>query len=158
MNWACGSTLPTTAGRITNVFETEITKPGELDAFWQATDRDWRSELWNFRVVWHEQTHDIVVRDTEVIAGALRVRIAASLAHVEALYVVPAHRKLGVGRALLARCEDLANYYNCHKVTAAVFAGHAAQAFFECCDYKTEAVLAQHTFKLDVAMMRKFLL
>src|SRR5471030_190682 len=141
-----------------NVRETEITKPGEIDAFWKLTDRDWRSELWNFRVVWHEQMHDIVVRDTDGIAGALRVRIAASLAHVEALYVLPAYRKKGIGRTLLTRCEELANYYNCHKVTAAVFSGHAAQAFFERCDYKTEAVLAQHTFKLDVAMMRKFLL
>ena len=138
--------------------ETEITKPGEADAFWKQTDRDWRSELWDFRVVWHEQTRDIVIREGDAIAGALRVRIAASLAHVEALYVVPAHRKNGFGRMLLARCEDLANYYNCHKVTAAVFAGRGAQQFFERCGYKVEAVLAQHTFKLDVAMMRKFLL
>jgi GNAT superfamily N-acetyltransferase len=138
--------------------EIDVAKPGELDAFWRTVDRDWRSELWNFRVVWHEQTHDLAVRDGETIAGALRVRIAASLAHIEALYVVPAQRKRGIGRTLLARCEEIANYYNCHKVTAAVFAGHAAQTFFECCDYKVEAVLAQHTFKLDVAMLRKFLL
>jgi GNAT superfamily N-acetyltransferase len=133
-------------------------KPGEADAFWRAHDRDWRSELWEFRVVWHEQTHDVVIHAGAAIVGAARLRIAASLAHVEALYVLPAYRRRGLGRAVLARGEELANYYNCHKVSAAVFAGHPAQAFLERCGYTLEAILAQHTFKLDVAMLRKFLL
>ncbi len=116
-------------------------------------------ELWNFRVVWHEQSHDLVVRDDGgAVIGALRLRIAASLGHVEALYVLPASRRAGAGRSLLARAEEISNYYNCHKVTASVFHAHAAQAFFEACGYAVEAVLPQHTFKLDVAMMRKFLL
>jgi len=138
--------------------EIETAKPGEADAFWRANDRDWRSELWNFRVVWHEQSHDVVVKDSERIVGALHARIAASLAHVEALYVLPGYRRQGLARCLLGRCEELANYYNCHKVSVAVFAGHPAQAFFERSGYKVEAILAQHTFKLDVAMLRKFLL
>ena len=37
-------------------------------------------------------------------------------------------------------------------------AGLPAQAFFEACGYKVEAILPQHTWKLDVAVMRKFLL
>jgi GNAT superfamily N-acetyltransferase len=124
-------------------------KPGETDAFWRANDRAWRSELWNFRVIWHEQSHDVVIAEDERIAGALKLRVAASLAHIEALYVLPAFRARGLGRAALARAEDLANYYNCHKISVAVF---------ERCGYTTEAILAQHTFKLDVAMLRKFLL
>jgi hypothetical protein len=43
-------------------------------------------------------------------------------------------------------------------MTVEVFDGRAAQQFFERCGYKTEAVLPQHTFKLDVAVLRKFLL
>jgi GNAT superfamily N-acetyltransferase len=138
--------------------EIESARPGELDAFWRAHDRDWRSELWDFRVVWHEQTHDLVARDGEAIAGGLRLRIAASLAHVEALYVEPAQRRRNVGRLLVSRAEDVANYYNCHKMTVAVFHDGAAQRFFAACGYALEAVLPQHTFKLDVAMLRKFLL
>ncbi len=34
----------------------------------------------------------------------------------------------------------------------------AALKFFLCSGYHLEAVLPQHTFKLDVAMVRKFLL
>lgn len=139
-------------------FEIEIAQPGELAAFWRHVDREWRSELWNFRVVWHEQQHDIVMRDASRVVAALHVRLAASLAHVEALYVMPEYRKRGLGCSLVARCEELANYYNCHKVTVAVFGEHDAQRFFERCGYKVEALLAQHTFKLDVAMLRKFLL
>jgi GNAT superfamily N-acetyltransferase len=136
----------------------EVAKPGEVDAFWQASDRDWRSELWRFRVVWHEQSHDIVIRAGDEIVGALRLRIAASLAHVEALYVLSAWRKRGLARAIVTRGEELANYYNCHKMCVAVFAGGPAEQFFTRCGYTVEAVLAQHTFKLDVALLRKFLL
>ncbi len=139
-------------------FEIEIAKPGELAAFWQRVDRHWRSELWDFRVIWHEQLHDIFVRDGGVVVAGLHVRVAASLAHIEALYVAPDHRKSGLGRRMLTRAEELAKYYNCHKMSVAVFAEHAAQRFFERCDYRLEAILAQHTFKLDVALMRKFLL
>jgi GNAT superfamily N-acetyltransferase len=133
-------------------------KPGELDAFWQMHERDWKSELWDFRVVWHEQTRDIAVRDGDMTVGALRLRIAASLAHIEALYVLPPYRKRGTGRTLLERAESVANYYNCHKMTGEVFHQHAAEAFFLHCGYHIEAVLPQHTFKLDVAVLRKFLL
>jgi GNAT superfamily N-acetyltransferase len=139
--------------------EIESAKPGQTDAFWKAHDRDARSELWNFRVIWHEQTHDFLARDDggQVVA-ALRLRIAASLAHVDALYVVPAQRRRGAGRQLLARAEDVSNYYNCHKMTAPVLHGGEAQKFFVACGYAIEAVIPQHTFKLDVAMLRKFLL
>lgn len=138
--------------------EIETARPGETDAFWLRHDRDWRSELWDFRVVWHEQRHDLVARDADAVVGALRLRIAASLAHLDALYVVPAHRRRSVGRLLVSRAEDVANYYNCHKVTVPVFHDGAAQRFFGACGYAVEAVLPQHTFKLDVAMLRKFLL
>jgi GNAT superfamily N-acetyltransferase len=140
-------------------FEIESAKPGDTDGFWKAHDRDARSELWNFRVVWHEQTHDLLARDgAGAIVAALRLRIAASLGHVDALYVVPAQRRCGAGRALLARAEDVANYYNCHKMTVPVLQGGAAQTFFVACGYVVEAVLPQHTFKLNVALLRKFLL
>jgi len=92
--------------------EIESAKPGETDAFWKAHDRDWRTELWAFRVVWHEQVHDLVARSDGAIAGALRLRIAASLGHVEALYVLPAQRRRGLGRRRRRgrlrreRCQD----------------------------------------------------
>jgi len=150
--------MPHTTAGPTTLLEIESSKPGELDAFWQTHDRDWRSALWEFRVVWHEQGHDITARIDGAIVGALRTRIAASLAHIEALIVLPAARRQGVGRALVQRCEEIANYYNCHKVTVEVFHERGVQRFFEACGYKLEAVLPQHTFKLDVAVMRKFLL
>ena len=58
--------------------EIERAKPGETDGFWERHDRDWRSELWNFRVVWLEQRHDVVARDGEtlVLDGAIAVDLA----------------------------------------------------------------------------------
>ncbi|MDB5093719.1 MAG: hypothetical protein JWO85_1820 [Candidatus Eremiobacteraeota bacterium] len=138
--------------------EIESAKPGETDAFWKLHDRDWRTELWNFRVIWHEQTHDVIARDGGEIAGVLRLRIAASLGTVEALYVLPDRRRRGIGRLLVSRAEELSNYYNCHKVSVAVFHDRPAHSFFTACGYKIDAVIPQHTFKLDVALLRKFLL
>lgn len=141
-----------------NSVDVGIAHPGESDAFWRTNERAWRSEAWAFKVIWHEQAHEIVARAGDEIAGSLRAKIAASLAHVEAIYVVPAQRRTGIGRGLLARLEELANYYNCHKVSVGALRGSPAEAFFAGCGYHVEAVLPQHTFKLDVAMMRKFLL
>ena len=142
----------------TTLPEIAVAAPGDADAFWLLFDRKWRSEMWAFKVVWHAQAHDFVARIDGEIVGALRLTIAASLAHVDALYVREAYRRTGVGRALLARCEEVANYYNAHKMTVGVFHRREAQRFFEACGYHEEAVLPQHTFKLDVAMLRKFLL
>jgi ribosomal protein S18 acetylase RimI-like enzyme len=138
--------------------EIAVARAGEVDAFWQSHERARLREQWNFRVIWHEQTHDLLARAGDEVVGALRARIAASLTHVDALYVVEAYRRQGTGRALLERCEELGNYYNCHKVSIAVPSASQAQRFLEGCGYHLEAVIPQHTFKLDVAMMRKFLL
>lgn len=134
------------------------TQPGRIAEFLSAGQREALRELYSFSVVWHEQQHDFAATDDGVIIGAARIRIAASLAHVEALAVSPDRRLMGIGRQLLDHAAEVANYYNCHKMTVCVPHRSGAQKFFECCDYREEAVLAQHTFKLDVAVLRKFLL
>ncbi len=136
----------------------EITSPERARVFWSAHERDALSELYDFRVVWHEQVYEIVARGDEEIVGALRLRVAASLARVELVMVTPAHRRRGIGRRLLQRAEELANYYNCHKIHLEVPAQGAPRSFVEACGFKVEAILLQHTFKLDMAIMRKFLL
>jgi GNAT superfamily N-acetyltransferase len=129
-----------------------------VERFFKEHERANLKELYGFSVIWHEQTHHFAaVADGKTI-GALTIRIAASLAHVEQIAVLPSHRKGGVGRRLLSASEDVANYYNCHKMTLLVPAGSAAQEFFRACDYHQEARLPQHTFKLDMAVLRKFLL
>lgn len=132
--------------------------PGVLDEFFSASSREALATLYQFRVIWHEQSHDFAAIDAERTMGAARIRIAASLAHVESVVVLPECRRAGIGKQLLEAAADVANYYNCHKMTALVPQGGPAQHFFEACDYKEEAVLPQHTFKLDMAVLRKFLL
>lgn len=138
--------------------EIELAKPGETEAFWRATQREALSSLYDFLVIWHEQAHEVVARDEGSIVGSLRLRIAASLGNIEMLTVLPQRRRRRVGSALLTRAEELSNYYNCHKMTVCVPHESAAQTFFTACGYHVEAVLPQHTFKLDVAVLRKFLL
>jgi GNAT superfamily N-acetyltransferase len=138
--------------------EVEQVVPGRTAAFRSAHERDALSTEWNFRVIWHEQRHEFAAMQGDEVVGVLGLRIAASLAHVESLIVEPERRRGGLGRRLLESAEMVANYYNCHKMTLEAPAGLPACAFFEACGYKIEAILPQHTWKLDVAVMRKFLL
>ncbi len=138
--------------------EVEQVPPERTAAFRSSHERDALSTEWNFRVIWHEQRHEFAAMRGEEIVGVLGLRIAASLAHVESLIVEPARRRGGLGRRLLERAETVANYYNCHKMTLEAPAHLPAREFFEACGYKVEAILPQHTWKIDVAVMRKFLL
>jgi GNAT superfamily N-acetyltransferase len=133
-------------------------QPEAVMEFVRGTEREALKAFYDFSVIWHEQRHDFAAMSDGAVVGAAEIRVAASLAHVERIVVDPAHRRAGIGRALLQSMADVANYYNCHKMTALVPHRSAAQTFFERCDYREEAVLPQHTFKLDMAVMRKFLL
>ena len=141
-----------------SAIEIEVVRPERTNAFRREHEREALSTEWNFRVVWHEQRHELAATEGQAVVAVLGLRIAASLAHVDSLIVTPKLRRLGIGRRLVERAETLANYYNCHKMTLEAAANRPAQQFFEACGYKTEAILAQHTWKLDVAVMRKFLL
>jgi GNAT superfamily N-acetyltransferase len=133
-------------------------QPERIADFVRANEREALKTLYGFSVIWHEQRHDFAAMDDERVAGIATIEIAASLAHVKTLIVAPQYRREGIGRNLLANAADVANYYNCHKMTALVPHRSGVQRFFEACDYREEAVLPQHTFKLDMAVLRKFLL
>jgi GNAT superfamily N-acetyltransferase len=132
--------------------------PEAVMDFVRRTEREALKSFYDFSVIWHEQKHDFAAMDGGDVVGVAQIRIAASLAHVERLIVLPARRRQGIGRELLQAAAEAANYYNCHKMTALVPHRSAVQTFFERCDYREEAVLPQHTFKLDMAALRKFLL
>lgn len=133
-------------------------QPEDVAAFVRRNEREALKSFYDFSVIWHEQRHAFSAQLDGETVGVAEIRIAASLAHVERVIVLPPRRRSGVGRALLATASDVANYYNCHKMSATAPHLSAAQTFFERCGYKVEAVLAQHTFKLDIAVLRKFLL
>lgn len=133
-------------------------QPEAVMEFVRRTEREALKTFYDFSVIWHEQAHDFAAMDGDAMIGVAQVRIFASLANIERIVVLPERRREGIGRALLQSASDTANYYNCHKMTALVPHRSAAQKFFERCDYREEAVLPQHTFKLDMAAMRKFLL
>jgi GNAT superfamily N-acetyltransferase len=133
-------------------------QPDAVEEFAAQTEREALKTFYDFRVVWHEERHDFAALDGGRMVGVVQIRVAASLAHVERIVVLPERRLEGIGRALLEAASESANYYNCHKMSVLAPHRSAAQQFFERCGYKEEAVLPQHTFKLDIAVLRKFLL
>lgn len=138
----------------------EITRvqPEQVLEFVRKAEREALKSFYDFSVIWHEQRHSFAASIDGETIGVAEIRVAASLAHVEHVIVLPDKRRRGAGRALLQSAADVANYYNCHKLTTLVPHLGGAQQFFERCGYREEAVLPQHTFKLDMAVMRKFLL
>jgi len=133
-------------------------QPDAVAQFYRDSEREALRAFYGFSVIWHEQSYDFAAVDGDVTVGAATIRVAASLAHVERIVVNAARRREGLGRAMLDAADEVAKYYNCHKMSALVPHRSQAQAFFETCGYSEEAVLPQHTFKLDVAVLRKFLL
>ncbi|HVA33311.1 MAG TPA: GNAT family N-acetyltransferase [Candidatus Baltobacteraceae bacterium] len=133
-------------------------QPDAVATFYRDHTREALRTFYGFNVIWHEQMHDFAALEGDRTCGAATIRIAASLAHVERVIVAPQQRRNGIGKRLLEAAAEVANYYNCHKMSVMVPHRSAAQSFFEACDYREEAVLPQHTFKLDVSVLRKFLL
>ena len=133
-------------------------QPETLEHFYHAHEREALKAFYEFSVIWHEQRYGFAAMDGERIVGAATLLVAASLGHVERIVVDPQYRRKGIGRDLVDQMADVANYYNCHKMTLLVPHLRSAQKFFEACGYSLEAVLPQHTFKMDMAVMRKFLL
>jgi len=138
----------------------EIVRPQlvAVEGFYAAHAREELRAFYEFPVIWHEQRYAFAATDGEVMVAAGTLLVAASLGAIDRLVVDPAHRRKGIGRAIVEQMADVANYYNCHKMTAMVPHDRSAQRFLEACGYGVEAVLPQHTFKLDMALMRRYLL
>jgi GNAT superfamily N-acetyltransferase len=132
--------------------------PEAVSAFYLRHEREALRAFYEFPVIWHEARYAFGVRDGDALEAAGTLHVAASLGTIERLIVTPQSRRKGYGRAVVDEMADVANYYNCHKMTVMVPHRRSAQAFFEACGYGVEAVLPQHTFKLDMALMRKYLL
>ena len=98
--------------------------------FFGAHEREALRAFYEFPVVWHEQAYGFAAVDDEETIAAGTLYVAASLGHVERLVVAPDRRRAGIGRAILAEMADVANYSNCHKMTAMVPHLRGARALF----------------------------
>ena len=128
-------------------------RPGEADAFFASHEREALKTFYAFSVIWHEQTHDVAVMEDGAIAGALRLRIAASLGHVERAIVAPEHRRRGIGRALLASAENWARTAGMHRLQLKVITHNGpAIALYESCGFVREGTLKNH-LKLNTGLV-----
>lgn len=130
----------------------------EIAPFVQHHERSALSSFYGFPTIWHQEAYDVAAFEGSKIVGVARVGVAASLAQIERIIVAPDVRRQGIGRELIEMLADIANYYNCHKLCAQAVADSPAETFYAACGISREAVLAQHTFKCDIALLRRYLL
>ena len=83
--------------------------PGSVDAFFKTNEREALKSLYEFSVIWHEQSYDFSATEDGEPVGAANVRIAASPAHVERVVVLPERRRAGIGRGMLDAAADVAS-------------------------------------------------
>ena len=129
-----------------------------LENFFKSARREALNTLWGFNIVGYEQAYNVAALDDERVIGALRMRVSENLGHIEEIIVLPGARRQGIGRRLLETATEIGSYNNCHKLSVQAPHRSEAQAFFERCGFREEAVLPQHAWKKDVVVLRKFLL
>ena len=129
-----------------------------VETFLDAARREALNTLWGFNVIGYTKSFDLAAVDDERVVGALRLCVSDNLGYVEEVIVDPEMRRQGIGRGLLDTALEIASYNNCHKLSVQVPHHSGAQTFFEHCGFHEEAVLPQHAWKKDVAVLRKFLL
>lgn len=106
--------------------------------------------------MWDEQRYTLAAYDDERIVGAVVFKIKAGLGKVSQIVVAAERRDEGLGRALLARAEEICRREGCHKVSLKTYWNSEAQRFYEQQGYVVEGVLRRDLHGLDMCQMGKF--
>jgi ribosomal protein S18 acetylase RimI-like enzyme len=106
--------------------------------------------------MWDEQRHVLAAYDGARIVGAVVLKVKAGLGKVSQIVVAAERRDEGVGRALMARAEEICRHEGCHKVALKTYWDSEAQRFYEKQGYVVEGILRRDLHGLDMCQMCKF--
>ena len=106
--------------------------------------------------MWAEQRHALAVYENERIVGAVVLKIKAGLGKVSQIVVAAERRDEGIGRALMAKAEEICRREGCHKVSLKTYSNSDAQRFYEKQGYVVEGILQRDLHGLDMCQMCKF--
>jgi [ribosomal protein S18]-alanine N-acetyltransferase len=113
---------------------------------------------WTLQYFLNLPTADCLVADeNKQIAGFILAEDNPPLAHIITLDVAPAHRRSGLGSALLLEMEQHFHFRDIHSVLLETSVeNHSGIAFWQHHGYRTEAVLKRYYLgRIDAYEMRK---
>jgi ribosomal protein S18 acetylase RimI-like enzyme len=106
--------------------------------------------------MWDEHRYALAAYDDGSIVGAVVLKIRAGLGKVTQIVVAADRRDEGIGRALMARTEEVCRREGCHKVSLKTYWNSEAQRFYQKQGYAVEGILRRDLHGLDMCQMCKF--
>jgi GNAT superfamily N-acetyltransferase len=107
-------------------------------------------------IMWDEHLSALAAYHDERIVGAAVLKITPGLGKVTQMVVAADLRGQGVGRALMARTEEICRREACHKVSLKTYWNSEAQRFYQRQGYAVEGILRRDLHGLDMCQMCKF--
>lgn len=125
-------------------------------AAWDEVDRDYYGKAAD-ELDWVKRFQYITARLDGRVVGVLKYKYSAGVCHVAKLIVDKQTRGMGVGKQLMAECENQAKELNCHKVELTTREEWTAYKFYKDLGYEDTAVLKKHYHGLDYVLMSKLI-
>jgi ribosomal protein S18 acetylase RimI-like enzyme len=107
--------------------------------------------------MWDTQRRALAAYQNEELVGAVLFKIGSGLGKVTQIITSEAHRRQGIGRALMMRVEDICRQEGCHKVSLKTYWNSEAQRFYQKQGYVVEGILRRDLHGVDMCQMCKFL-
>ncbi|MDQ7009587.1 MAG: GNAT family N-acetyltransferase [Candidatus Gracilibacteria bacterium] len=98
----------------------------------------------------------IAKNDLGEIMGVLNLVIEVNLAFIDSLLVGHKYRRMGVGKKLLTKAENIAKENNCSKIYLETNKGWKAVKFYEKYNYKITGIHEKHILGQDTLIFTKF--
>jgi ribosomal protein S18 acetylase RimI-like enzyme len=138
-----------------------VIKEAEQEEIAEFLQREWKPV--NERMfghydeaMWDEQRYALAAYDDGRIVGAVVLKIKAGLGKVAQIIVAADRRDEGIGRALMARTEEICRREGCHKVSLKAYCNSEAQRFYQKQGYVVEGILRRDLHGVDMCQMCKF--
>lgn len=96
------------------------------------------------RVTWKEKNFIIIAEEDGDIVGTIKFDVAAGVCHIESLLIAKNRRRLGIGKALMEKAEEVVRKFKVHKLYLYTGKSWDSTKFYESLGYKIAATFPDH--------------
>lgn len=106
---------------------------------------------------WKAKKFVFVAKEKDAIAGFIEFEISAGVCHIETLLIARDKRRLGIGKSLMKKAEDMARKLKVHKIFLSTGKKWDSAKFYESLKYQIGATFPNHYGHQDFVQYVKFL-